>query len=72
MAFSGVVAGTPEADKLEAQVHNELKEIWDPNADSTVAKYCVAMVAKGYDRKKLHGALKPILQEDTTAQLLDW
>ncbi|EFJ50934.1 NimA-related protein kinase 7 [Volvox carteri f. nagariensis] len=63
---------TPEADKLERRVHAELKEIWDPSADATVAKYLTAMLTKGYDRKKIHSQLKAILQEPVTVQLLDW
>jgi hypothetical protein len=63
---------TPEADKLERRLHDQLKEIWDPAADATVARYLTAMLAKGYDRKKIHAQLKAILQEDITIQLLDW
>ncbi|GLI58906.1 hypothetical protein VaNZ11_000688, partial [Volvox africanus] len=63
---------TPEADRLERRVHDQLKQIWDPAADATVAKYLTAMVAKGYDRRKIFSQLKPILDESITVQLLDW
>lgn len=63
---------TPEADKLERRVHNELKEIWDPAADATVAKYVTAMLAKGYDRKKMVASLKGILHESTSEKLVAW
>ncbi|GIL47475.1 hypothetical protein Vafri_4296 [Volvox africanus] len=63
---------TPEADRLEHRVHDQLKQIWDPAADATVAKYLTAMVAKGYDRRKIFSQLKPILDDSITVQLLDW
>ena len=72
LASFNVTQNTPEADKLERRLHEQLKEIWDPTADATVAKYLTAMLAKGLVRKKIHMQLKTILQEDVTVQLLDW
>ncbi|KXZ41993.1 hypothetical protein GPECTOR_228g510 [Gonium pectorale] len=63
---------TPEAEKLEQRIHEQLQEIWQPDADATVAKYLTTMLAKGHDRKKIHKALKAILQETVTVQLLEW
>lgn len=71
MASFKIVKDTPEADKLERRIHAQLKELWEPGADSTAAKYIVGMLTKGYDRKKMQAQLKGIMGE-ATGTVLDW
>lgn len=54
MAPKLIVPNTPEADKLENRLHVQLKELWDPQADATVARYLVAMLGKGGWQRRMH------------------
>lgn len=48
-------------------------QVWDPSVeDPSVAQYCVALVARGLDKKKLTSNMKTMLGESATAALLDW
>jgi hypothetical protein len=70
-SFRFIKKDTPEAEKLERRIHQQLKELWEPGADATAAKYIVAMLSKGFDRKKIEAQLKGIMS-DATGPVLDW
>jgi hypothetical protein len=66
-------ASSARAAQLVAEVFTKIKEIWDPDiTDDSVAQFAVALVAKGYDRRKLTSNLTPLLGEGAASMLLDW
>ncbi len=64
---------TPAAVQLVEQTFAKLKEVYDPGlTNDAAAQYAVALVAKGWERKKVLGKLKELLDEEACNMLLDW
>ncbi len=67
-------ADGPAARKLAALAFGKLRECWDPELqEDAVAQYAVALVARGWERKKVFATLLQLMaDESATDQLLDW